>query len=81
MKFVLATIITTLILWLTSCTSTRPSDVPHFTPPDPYDAEGNLVWVYDAEKDTVTVPYWYWEKIVDYWIDTQEFFKAAGKEK
>ena len=55
--------------------------MPHFTPPDPYDAEGNLVWVYDAEKDTVTVPYWYWEKIVDYWIDTQEFFKAAGKEK
>lgn len=81
MKYALATIAMTLTLWLTSCTSTRPSDMPHFMPPDPYDAEGKLVWQYDAEKDAVTVPYWYWEKIIDYFIDTQEALKAQGEKE
>ena len=78
--YALATIAMTLSLWLTSCTSTRPSNRPSYRPPDPYDADGNLIWQYDAEKDTVSVPYWYWELIVDYFIDTQEQVKAFEKE-
>ena len=60
-------------LWLTSCTTTRidSSPAPKVYPPDPYNADGSIVWEYDAERDAVIVPYWYWEKIFDYIADTQ----------
>ena len=80
MKYALATIAMILTLWLTSCTSTQKNKpLPRYTPPDPYDAEGNLIWQYDPEKESVTVPYWYWEMIIDYFIDTQEALKAQGE--
>ena len=62
-----------LILWLTSCTTTQTKNntAPKITPPDPYTADGELVWKYDKETDSVIVPYWYWEKIFDYIVDTQ----------
>ena len=63
-----------MTLWLASCTTTRAranSPAPKAYPPDPYDADGNIVWRYDAESDSVVVPYWYWEKIFDYIADTQ----------
>lgn len=68
-----------LILWLTSCTSTPKNNAaPKITPPDPYNADGELVIKYipdgqtfTAEGDAVLLPYWYWEKIFDYIVDTQ----------
>ena len=66
--------LTICILWLTSCTSTRTpgsSTAPKYYPPDPYDETGALVWEYDAERDAVIVPYWYWEKVFDYIANTQ----------
>lgn len=62
------------ILWLTSCTATHirtSNPAPRIYPPDPYDESGAVVWEYDAERDVVTVPYWYWEKVFDYIADTQ----------
>ena len=73
-KFVRATILTICILWLTSCITTQKTDNSaraKFYPPDPYNADGSLVWEYDADRDAVIVPYWYWEKIFDYIADTQ----------
>jgi hypothetical protein len=32
--------------------------------------DGETVFYYDADKDTVTVPYWYWIKIINYAINT-----------
>ena len=81
MKSALVTIAMTLILWLTSCTSTPTKPLPKYIPPDPYDAEGNLIWQYDPDNESVTVPYWYWELIVDYFIDTQEALKAQGEKE
>ena len=65
-------------LWLTNCTSTRtPGSSPKYYPPDPYDETGALVWEYDAERDAVIVPYWYWEKVFDYIVNTQAGQKIA----
>ena len=62
-----------LILWLASCTNTPKNETPktRIAPPDPYNADGELVWQYDKETDSVIVPYWYWEKVFDYIVDTQ----------
>lgn len=68
-----------LIILLTSCTSSRINKTaPRVTPPDPYDANGELVIKYipngetvTADGDAVLLPYWYWEKIFDYIVDTQ----------
>lgn len=68
-----------LIILLTSCTSSRVNkQAPRVTPPDPYDANGELVIKYIPDGETVTadgdavlLPYWYWEKIFDYIVDTQ----------
>ena len=69
-----------LILWLTSCTNTPKNETPktRITPPDPYTANGDLVIKYIPDGETVTadgdavlLPYWYWEKICDYIVDTQ----------
>lgn len=34
------------------------------------DKDGQTVFYYDGEKDTVTIPRWYWIKIMNYAIDT-----------
>ena len=72
--------LTICALWLTSCTSTRTlgsSTAPQYYPPDPYEETGALVWEYDAERDVVIVPYWYWEKVFDYIANTQAGQKIA----
>lgn len=69
-----------LILWLISCTTSRINrPAPRTTPPDPYNAAGELVIKFLPEGETYTatdgdaviLPYWYWEKVFDYIIDTQ----------
>ena len=68
-----------LILWLTSCITSRVNNpAPKTTPPDPYNEAGELVIKYVFEGETVTatedgvlLPYWYFEKIFDYIVDTQ----------
>lgn len=69
-----------LIIWLNACTSTRKSNTPapRVYPPDPYNENDELVisFVYEgdtfeASEDGVFLPYWYWEKIFDYIVDTQ----------
>ena len=32
--------------------------------------DGEIVFYFDAEKDLVTIPYWYWVKIINYGINT-----------
>ena len=44
---------------------------PQYYPPDPYTADGELVWTYDKETDSVTMPWWYWKKVYDYIVNTQ----------
>jgi hypothetical protein len=67
-----------LITWPTSCTTSRINSAPKVTPPDPYNEAGELVIKYipagetiTADGDAVLLPYWYWEKVFDYIIDTQ----------
>ena len=68
-----------LILWLTSCTNTPKNETPQrIAPPDPYNADGEIVIKYipdgttlTADGDAVLLPYWYWEKVFDYIVDTQ----------
>ena len=70
----LAIILTICILWLNSCTTTRTVEskpVPQYYPPDPYTADGELVWTYDKETDSVTMSWWYWKKVYDYIVNTQ----------
>lgn len=67
----------TLILTtaLTSCqTNKRKTDI---TPiqldvkfPSPYDEQGNIVVTINDDK-TVSMPLWYWLKIVEYQIDVE----------
>ena len=54
-------------------------------PPDPYNAAGDLVINYinegetvTAQEDSVLLPYWYFEKIFDYIVDTQAAQKIAA---
>ena len=73
-KLTLAIILTICTLWLTSCTTTRTVEnkaAPKYYPPDPYTADGSLVWTYDKETDTVTMPWWYWQKVYNYIVNTQ----------
>ena len=78
----LVTVCAILIIWLTSCTTTaQENNAPRATPPDPYDANGKLVWTYDEKSDSVVVPYWYWEKIFDYIVDAQAAQKINKKDK
>ena len=58
-----------LTLQLTSCQSSKVSEAPQF--PDPYDTEGNLIVTYDVNTDKVSMPLWYWKKIVRYAVDVQ----------
>lgn len=61
----------TLTLQLTSCQTLKKqkSEVPEF--PQPYDTEGNLIVTYDVTTDKVSMPLWYWKKIVRYAVDVQ----------
>lgn len=38
--------------------------IPSF--PEPVDSEGNYIAVLDEEAESVTIPYWYWMRIVQY---------------
>ena len=61
-----------LTLQLTSCQSSNinpKSEVPQF--PEPYNTEGNLIVTYDVNTDKVSMPLWYWKKIVRYAVDVQ----------
>lgn len=80
----LAIILTICTLWLTSCTTMRTVEskpVPQYYPPDPYTADGELVWTYDKETDSVTMPWWYWKKVYDYIVNTQAAQKITSGEK
>lgn len=78
-----------LIIWLTSCTTfPKNKPAPRVTPPDPYNADGELVIAFipdgatvTADGDAVLLPYWYWEKVFDYIIDTQAAFDINDVEK
>ena len=61
----------TLALLLTSCQTLKKqkSEAPEF--PQPYDTEGNLIVAYDVTTDKVSMPLWYWKKIVRYAVDVQ----------
>lgn len=66
--------LTICTLWLTSCTTTRTAEskaAPLYYPPDPYTADGSLVWTYDETTDTVTLPWWYWQGVFNYIVNTQ----------
>lgn len=60
-----------LTLQLTSCQTLKKqkSKAPEF--PQPYDTEGNLIVTYDVTTDKVSMPLWYWKKIVRYAVDVQ----------
>ena len=57
-----------------------PKTLPQIAPPVPVDSAGNAVWQYNAENDTVTLPYWYWEKVFDYIADTQAVLRAVTQQ-
>ena len=84
-----ATIALILSIWLTSCTTTpKNNPAPRILPPDPYNAAGELVIKYIDEGETVTaqedgvlMPYWYFEKIFDYIVDTQAAQEIAAGNK
>ena len=61
----------TLTLLLTSCQTLKKqkSEAPEF--PQPYDTEGNLIVTYDVTTDKISMPLWYWKKIVRYAVDVQ----------
>lgn len=67
----LAIVALTLTLLLTSCQTLKKqkSEAPEF--PQPYDTEGNLIVTYDVTTDKVSMPLWYWKKIVRYAVDVQ----------
>lgn len=69
------------IILLTSCVTTRENKY-YFPTLDEdkriddglnitvYDKSGNVVYFYDGESDTVTIPSWYWIKLINYGINT-----------
>lgn len=79
---ILATFSTMLMLGLTSCKTSEKSG--SFSFPDlgeerreetaegikVYNIEGKCVFSYSVEGDTVTIPLWYWNKLLRYGIDT-----------
>ena len=81
-----ATIALILSIWLTSCTNTTKNNTAtKILPPDPYKAAGESVIkkiikgeTVTAQEDGVLMPYWYFEKIFDYIVDTQAAQEIAG---
>lgn len=84
-----ATIALILSIWLTSCTTTpKNNPAPRILPPDPYNAAGeNVIKIIfegetvTAQEDGVFLPYWYFEKIFDYIVDTQAAQEIAAGNK
>ena len=78
-----------LSIWLTSCTTTRTnSPAPHIYAPDPFNERGEMILKYvkagetvTAQDDSVIMPYWYWEKVFDYIVDTQAAQEIAAGNK
>lgn len=60
----------TLTLALISCTSLPRESEPQV--PDPIAEDGTILVTYDPETETVSMPLWYWKKIVRYIIDVSE---------
>lgn len=60
-----------LITALTSCRTLKNeiSVIGEF--PEPYDTEGVLVVTYDDETGLVSMPLWYWKKIVRFAVDAK----------
>ena len=55
---------------LMSCQSLKTdSNVVKFPPP--YDSEGNQIVTYNADADMVSMPLWYWKKIVRFAVDVK----------
>ncbi len=61
---------TILTLVLTSCT-TLPKNNVKAEIPDPI-VDGESVVKYDLTTDSVTMPLWYWKKVVRYMVITSE---------
>ena len=60
-----------LTLLLISCTTTKQPEIKTAVVfPDPVQSDGTCVVKYDASTDTVSMPLWYWKKIVRYAVDT-----------
>ena len=89
-KLTLAIILTICTLWLTSCTTTRTVEnkaAPKYYPPDPYTADGVLVWeeikdgqTFTASEDGIFLPWWYWRGIYDYIVNTQSAQGITSRE-
>ena len=88
---ILAIILTTCTLWLTSCTTTRTAEnnpAPKYYPPDPYDETGALVWeeiksgeTFTASEDGIFLPWWYWQQTYNYIVNTQAAQEITSGEK
>ena len=91
MTLIQAIILTICILWLTSCTTTRTVEnkaVPKYYPPDPYDETGALVWeeikdgqTFTAGEDGIFLPWWYWQQVYNYIVNTQAAQEITRGEK
>lgn len=55
---------------LMSCQSLKNSSAPGDFP-EPKDENGNIVVKYDEATDTVSMPLWYWKKIVRFAVDAK----------
>ncbi len=53
-----------------SCQSLKNSSAPGDFP-EPKDEKGNIVVKYDEATDTVSMPLWYWKKIVRFAVDAK----------
>lgn len=71
-----------LLILLTSCVTTRQENNYTFPTLDEdkriddglnitsYDKDGNVIYYYNGINDTVTIPFWYWIKLINYGINT-----------
>lgn len=61
----------TLTTLLMSCRTLpkETNNTPDF--PEPYDVNGELVVELNVQERTVTMPIWYWKKIVEYAVEVQ----------
>lgn len=69
-KWKLALIVLILTPALISCQSLKNSSTSGEFP-EPKDENGNIVVKYDEKTDTVSMPLWYWKKIVRFAVDAK----------